>query len=79
MDDILKKLEDKAKFIASKMEFEVEYIPGELESEDMYCAKFDSLDVSSYGSTKEEAIENAKMQVIATFLQKPSLMDKKST
>lgn len=76
MEDILKKIEDKAHLIASKIEFEVEYLPGTIESLDMYRASLDRLDVSAYGPTKEIAIENARVQVVATFLQKPSLMDK---
>lgn len=44
------------------IKFEITYLPGVTEDLDLYQASFEPLGVSSYGSSKEEAIKNAQIQ-----------------
>jgi len=55
--------EKMAKFAAESVIYHVSYVPGEDESYDLYVATYAPLNISSYGSTKEEALMYAKEQL----------------
>lgn len=62
LDRIEKQCHEAAKLII----FDVDYIPGEIESLDLYRASYKDLNISSYGRTRELSIANA--QQFATAL-----------
>lgn len=70
----LENMEKQARKASSKVEFEIEYIPGVTEDEDSYHVKHELLQVSAFGPTKEEAIKNARIQVESLLLSKPEIL-----
>ena len=67
--------EKKLTAAVNKIEFTVLYIPGVTQDEDIYQASHEKLGVSSYGSTREEALENAKLQAKAELMDKFHIVD----
>lgn len=72
----LENKEQLVKFHVNKVKFTLDYIPGELESEDQYSATNEKFDVCSFGHTREEAIANAKIQLQSVIMSDFSLFKK---
>ena len=55
--------EKMAQFAAENVIYNISYIPGEDEVSDLYLAVYEPLNISSYGSSKEEALSYAQEQL----------------
>lgn len=74
--NILTKQEIRARRAAKKLEFKITYMPGLVESLDMYQASNKSLGVCCYGRTRESAIESAQMEAAGILITSSSLTRK---
>jgi hypothetical protein len=72
---LLTKFENKAQIAAGLIEFQVDYVPGAIESLDKYRATLESLGVVAYGTTKGKAIKAAQLQAEASLMEHLSMAD----
>lgn len=57
-----KRVEERAKTQALKLNYECKYIPSSFEEEDLYLVSNKKMNVYSYGKTKKEAYDRAIIQ-----------------
>ena len=55
--------EKMAKYISEMVIYDIQYVPGSDEDFDLFVATYEPLNISSYGTTKEEALMYAKEQL----------------
>ena len=65
----LKDIEKRAEEASHKVLLDTQYIPGEIESEDMYRAFNEEFEVDSYGQTEEQALESGRAFLKEYFIQ----------
>jgi hypothetical protein len=70
--DILKIIESKAKQNLKSYKFDIEYIPGITEEDDVYVASNKELKIECFGKSEESAISSAKKEAII-ILMAPTL------
>lgn len=72
---ILEKIEERINQKVQELYFEVTYNPGIVEELDTFKASHDKLPIACYGETPEQAIQSARDEAHALFLNNMELMD----
>lgn len=70
----INELEKLAEEKVNLINLEISYIKAEFEEEDLYRAVNEEFEVDSYGGTREEAIENAKIFLKEYLIHNSSLL-----
>ena len=70
--ELLDRIEKQAKKAAEKVQFVLEYIPGEIEELDQYRASHEKMEIYCYGDTEDQALESAKNEAFAYFMKHSS-------
>lgn len=73
--EIFKRITKKSEAAAKLINFDLRYIPGVDEDLDIYCAYHELMSIYCYGSTKEEAINSARLEAAARLSEDSSLTE----
>lgn len=74
--NVLNKKRQEALKYASTLEFDMEFIPGDIEELDMYKASHKFLHINCYGPTYEAAVFSARMEAFLMFMGEMDLIRK---
>ncbi len=66
--DLLNKIEQESRKVASKVKFNLDFIPGEIAEDDLFEASNESLNISVRAPTKEAAISAAREELTGRLM-----------